>query len=102
MEAIQKEKYIKPLAPRVKDLEIMLECLHEVYESEGSLLQSGISLRSTMAYPFIKMIAAQCQGLPEKEIHRLLWSNYLVEKERTAFIKMSENQLTEYRKRAVV
>ena len=102
MEAIQKKNYIKPLVPGVTDLEIMLECLHEVYESEGNLLQSGISLRSTMAYPFIKMIESQCQGLPAKEIHRLLWSKYLAEKERTAFIKLSENQLKEYRKRAVV
>ena len=33
MEAIQKKNYIKPLVPGVTDLEIMLECLHEVYES---------------------------------------------------------------------
>lgn len=93
MEAIHKGNYIKPIAPRVADLGIMLECLHEVYESEESLLQSGKSLRSTMAYPFIKMIETQCQGLTAKEIHRLLWNIYLEGKESPVFVKTAKEQL---------
>lgn len=41
MEAIHKENYLKPIVPRVEDLGIMLECLHEVYESEEGLLLVG-------------------------------------------------------------
>lgn len=102
MAEIQKENYKKPLVSRVVDLGIMLECLYEVYESEESLLWSGKPLRTTMAYPFIKMIESQCRGLSVKEIHRLLWSNYLVEKEKSAFIKTSKDQLVDYGKGAGV
>lgn len=100
MEAIHKENYLKPIVPRVADLGIMLECLHEVYESEENLLLAGKPLRSTMAYPFIKMIESQCKGLLAKDIHRLLWNIYLTGIEKSAFIRTSKVQLSDYEKGA--
>lgn len=96
MEAVHKERYIKPVEAKVTDIGIMLECLHEVYESEGSLLLSGKALRSTMAYPFIKMIESQCHGISAKEIHRLLWNIYLVKKEKKLFVNAAKEQLEQY------
>lgn len=96
MEAVHKERYIKPVEAKVTDIGIMLECLYEVYESEGSLLLSGKALRSTMAYPFIKMIESQCQGLSAREIHQLLWNIYLEGKEKCLFIKVAKEQLEQY------
>lgn len=98
MEAVHKERYIKPVKAKVTDIGIMLECLHEVYESEGSLLLSGKALRSTMAYPFVKMIETQCHGLSAKELHQLLWNIYLVKKEKSLFVKAAKNQLEQYEK----
>lgn len=95
MEAVHKEIYIKPVKAKVTDIGIMLECLHEVYESEGSLLLSGKALRSTMAYPFIRMIESQCQGLSAREVHQLLWNIYLEGKEKSLFIKVSKEQYEE-------
>ena len=102
MEAIHKENYIKPIVPRVADIGIMLECLHEVYESEESLLLAGKPLRSTMAYPFIKMLESQYEGLLAKDIHRLLWNIYLTEKENSAFIRASKVQLSDHEKGAAI
>lgn len=98
MEAVQKEKNIKPVEAKVTDIGIMLECLHEVYESEGGLLLSGKTLRSTMVYPFIKMIEAQCQGISAKEIHQLLWNIYLVKEGKSLFVKVAKDQLEQYEK----
>lgn len=96
MEAVHKERYIKPVETKVTDIGIMLECLHEVYESEGSLLLSGKALRSTMAYPFIRMIESQCQGLSAREVHQLLWNIFLEGKEKCLFIKAAKEQLEQY------
>lgn len=78
---------------KVTDLEIMLECLYEVYGSEEYLLQAGKSFRSTMAYPFVKMIESQCHGLPAKDLHRILWNIYLKKQEKSAFIITAKMRL---------
>lgn len=102
MGAKPKVNYEKPIVKRVADLGIMLECLHEVYGSEEGLLRSGKSLRSTMAYPFVKMIEGQCQGLSAKEIHRILWSIYIGEEGKRSFINKAREQLAAYERGAEI
>lgn len=102
MGAKPKVNYEKPIVKRVADLGIMLECLHEVYGSEEGLLRSGKSLRSTMAYPFVKMIEGQCQGLSVKEIHRILWSIYIGEEGERSFINKAREQLAAYERGAEI
>lgn len=94
---VQKEN-MEPMVQKVTDMGIMLECLHEVYGTEEEQLLSGKSLRSTMAYPFIKMIGDQCKSLPPKKLHRILWGIYREDKEKYAFIKAAKEQLTVFEK----
>lgn len=98
MEAIQKKKARKSAVPTVADIGIMLECLYEVYGTEGELLSSGKNLRSTMAYPFVKMIESQCQGSAAGELHRLLWGLFLEGEGKSAFIQAAKERLAAYEK----
>lgn len=91
--ATSKNMYEKPGLPHVTDLGIMLDCLHEVYGSEEEVLKSGKDVRTTMAYPFIKMIELQCNGMPAQELHQLLWNIYLAGKEKSAFIGTAKKRL---------
>lgn len=95
MEAVQKYDS-KPVMRRVADLEIMLECLCEVYGSEGDVLRSGRNVRLTMAYPFLKMIESKCPGLSAKELHRILWNIYIEGNDETDFMNKAQELLYPY------
>lgn len=60
----------KPARKSVIDMEIVFECLHEVYGRESSLLLSDKDVRTTMVYPFLKMLTSQCRGFPSKRQDR--------------------------------
>lgn len=60
----------------VTDVEIILECLYEVYGREGDLLSEGKKVRGTMVYPFLKMLASQCAGIVPEGAHKVLWEIY--------------------------
>ncbi|MDO4275254.1 MAG: hypothetical protein Q4D16_16410 [Eubacteriales bacterium] len=98
MVAIHKDPVEIPVISKVTDLGVMLECLHEVYGSEEYLLQAGKSFRSTMAYPFVKMIESQCHGLPAKDLHRILWNIYLQKESRAMFLEKAMERLKAHKK----
>ena len=51
-----KKKYEKPAFRLVTDLGSILECLYEVYGTDGTMLIAGNKLSDTVIYPFIRMI----------------------------------------------
>ena len=50
-----KKKYEKPAFRLVTDLGSILECLYEVYGTDGTMLIAGNKLSDTVIYPFIRM-----------------------------------------------
>ena len=55
-----KKKYEKPAFRLVTDLGSILECLYEVYGTDGTMLIAGNKLSDTVIYPFIRMIKKKC------------------------------------------
>ena len=57
-----KKKYEKPAFRLVTDLGSILECLYEVYGTDGTMLIAGNKLSDTVIYPFIRMIKNEMQS----------------------------------------
>ena len=57
-----KKKYEKPAFRLVTDLGSILECLYEVYGTDGTMLIAGNKLSDTVIYPFIRMIKKKCKA----------------------------------------
>lgn len=87
----------KPARKSVIDIEIVFECLHEVYGRESSLLLSGKDVRTTMVYPFLKMLTSQCRGILPEGIHKVLWEIYQNSSGKDDFIEKAEIIVTPYR-----
>ena len=58
-----KKKYEKPAFRLVTDLGSILECLYEVYGTDGTMLIAGNKLSDTVIYPFIRMIKKKCKAV---------------------------------------
>ena len=57
-----KKKYVKPAFRFVTDLGSILECLYEVYGTDGELLLKGEKLSDTVICPFVRMVQKKCSG----------------------------------------
>ena len=55
-----KKKYVKPAFRFVTDLGSILECLYEVYGTDGELLLKGEKLSDTVICPFVRMVQKKC------------------------------------------
>lgn len=93
-----KKKYVKPEIRFVTDLEVILECLHEVYGQEREKIVSGKNIQRTMIYPFLKMLADQCEGVSEEGIHTVLWEIYAETPEIEGFLEKANVILKPYAK----
>ena len=80
---------------------IILECLHEVYETEKQSILSGTDYRITMIRPFIKMLGNQFWKLPENGIQYVLWEIYQDNIEKEEFCEKARLVLQPYYKRNV-
>lgn len=76
MEGLQRQEGEPSMLRAVNDIYIVLECLHEVYGMEGTMLLSGKNIHATMIYPFIKMLENQT-GIKDEILHKNLWALYL-------------------------
>lgn len=92
MEVLQK-KYEKPMIKFATDMNIILECLYEVYGQEEHHVLEGKDIRKTMIFPFLKMLESQCNGITVREIHKKLWKIYISERSKEPFISSAESLL---------
>lgn len=72
MKAIQKRKQVKPAMEFATDINIILECLYEVYGQEAHHVLKGRDIQKTMVFPFLKMLVNQCDGISVREMHKKL------------------------------
>lgn len=91
-----RRKYEKPAIRFVTDLRCILECLYEVYGSEGELLTKGVQLSDTVIYPFIRMIGGKCKALDAENLNQMLWKIYMANPRREGFVKQAEKELQVY------
>ena len=64
-----KKKYEKPAFRLVTDLGSILECLYEVYGTDGTMLIAGNKLSDTVIYPFIRMIKKKCKAVDAEKLN---------------------------------
>ena len=91
-----KRKYEKPAVRFVTELDNILECLYEVYVSDGVLLLIGEQLSNTIIYPFLCMIEKKCKILDLESLHRMLWKIYMVSSAKEAFVSAAKIELQPY------
>ena len=65
-----KKKYEKPAFRLVTDLGSILECLYEVYGTDGTMLIAGNKLSDTVIYPFIRMIKKKCKAVDAEKLNQ--------------------------------
>ena len=65
-----KKKYEKPAFRLVTDLWSILECLYEVYGTDGTMLIAGNKLSDTVIYPFIRMIKKKCKAVDAEKLNQ--------------------------------
>ena len=65
-----KKKYDKPAFRLVTDLGSILECLYEVYGTDGTMLIAGNKLSDTVIYPFIRMIKKKCKAVDAEKLNQ--------------------------------
>lgn len=77
----------------ITDVDIVLECLYEVYQQEGNPNLSKKDIRKTMLYPFLKML----EQMPEYEekincrtLHQNLWSIFIDSMNKKEFIEQAQ------------
>lgn len=73
---VLKKKYEKPTIRFVTDIEVVLECLHEVYGMEKERIRSGKNIHNTMIFTFLKMLESHCKGTLATDLHEILWRVY--------------------------
>lgn len=100
MEKGQKRVYEKPEIKFVTDLDIVLECLHEVYGQEKQHILEGRDIYKTMLFPFLKMLENQCVEITLEEIHEKLWDVYFEKSEKAHFLISASELLKPYIKKA--
>jgi hypothetical protein len=91
-----KRKYEKPVFRFMTELENILECLYEVYGSDGVLLLVGERLSNTIIYPFLRMIEKKCKILDAESLHTMLWKIYMVSSAKEAFVSAAKIVLQPY------
>ena len=60
------------------DLGSILECLYEVYGTDGELLLKGEKLSDTVICPFVRMVQKKCSVVDAEILHLMLWKIYMV------------------------
>ncbi len=75
-----KKKYEKPAFRLVTDLGSILECLYEVYGTDGTMLIAGNKLSDTVIYPFIRMIKPYLTKKDEKQIDTTYDTTYTIDR----------------------
>lgn len=98
MEALQKMRYVKPAMKFVTDVDIILECVHEVYGMEGVQVLSGKNIHNTMIYPFMKMLENHCSNVSAEGLHKVLWEIYVDHLEKADFLEKAETIIKPYLK----
>lgn len=86
MEVVRK-KYEKPVIRFVTDVEVVFECLHEVYGLEGERIRSGKNIHNTMIFPFLKMLESHCKEVLATDLHEVLWQTYEENPEKEDFLE---------------
>lgn len=80
------------------EMGVILECLLEIYDTEGEQLSKDSNINKTMAFPFIKMLENQCEGIEAKEIHKMAWQIYNENKDKVFFVERAKELLKPYLK----
>ena len=88
-----KMKYEKPAFRLVTELGSILECLYEVYGTDGTMLIAGNKLSDTVIYPFIRMIQKKCSVVDAEILHLMLWKIYMVSARKEAFVADAKKEL---------
>lgn len=86
----------------VTEIGVILECLYEIYDTEGEELMKDNNIHKTMIFPFIKMIENQCEGIGAKEIHQRAWQIYNENADTTFFVKKVKEFLETYLKDTLI
>lgn len=94
----QKRRYEKPMVKIVTEMGVILECLHEIYDTEGEQLSKDNNINKTIAFPFIKMLENRCEGIEAKEIHKMAWQIYNENKDTIYFVEKVKKLLKPYLK----
>ena len=88
-----KKKYVKPAFRFVTDLGSILECLYEVYGTDGELLLKGEKLSDTVICPFVRMVQKKCSVVDAEILHLMLWKIYMVSARKEAFVADAKKEL---------
>lgn len=83
----EQKNYQKPVIRFVTDVEVVLECLHEVYRLEGERVRSGKNVYNTMVFPFLKMLESHCNEVLAMRLHEILWKTYEENPEKEDFFE---------------
>lgn len=77
----------------ITDVDIVLECLYEVYQQEGNPNLSKKEIRKTMLYPFLKML----ERMPDYQekincriLHENLWGIFIDSLNKKEFIEQAQ------------
>ena len=91
-----KKKNEKPAFRLVTDLVSILECLYEVYGTDGTMLIAGNKLSDTVIYPFIRMIKKKCKAVDAEKLNLMLWKIYMVSSRKEEFVTAAKKELQPY------
>ena len=97
----KKREWKKSVKKFKTEVPIILECLYETYGIEGEKLMSGKNIRSTMIYPFLKMLNDHYKDMTMEEIHKSLWEIYSENLPLEKFVNQSEGELKKMQKENV-
>ena len=78
------------------DLGSILECLYEVYGTDGTMLIAGNKLSDTVIYPFIRMIKKKCKAVDAEKLNLMLWKIYMVSSRKEEFVTAAKKELQPY------
>ncbi len=73
------------------DLGSILECLYEVYGTDGELLLKGEKLSDTVICPFVRMVQKKCSVVDAEILHLMLWKIYMVSSW-CSFVTLNQNK----------
>ena len=88
-----KKKYEKPAFRLVTDLGSILECLYEVYGTDGELLLKGEKLSDTVICPFVRMVQKKCSVVDAEKLNLMLWKIYMVSSRKKEFVTAAKKEL---------
>lgn len=91
-----RRKYTKPAIRFVTDVEVVLECLHEVYGLEKDRGCSAKNIHNTMIFPFLKMLESHCKGVMAIDLHEVLWQAYGENPEKADFLEKAGTLIQPY------